>query len=164
MRRLGILVLAGFTALLVSRELALSLPILGVGPDLLILVVVAAVVGERPPRAALGGFVAGFLRDLALATPAGLSAFAYAVTAYPVALAGTVRGVWVYVGLVVGATLASQTIYGLGTLLVAQQAEVDPLPRVLLVTTTYNALLAPLLMPLLRRVVSLEGVQGGPSE
>lgn len=160
-----LLFVAAFTALLVSRELALSLPILGVGPDLLIMVVVAAAVGEQPRTAAVVAFMAGFLRDLdpQSTSPAGLSALAYAVTAYAVALVGAVRGIWVYVGLVAGATFVSQLLHGLGTVFLAQQAQVGPLPRVLLVTTFYNTLLAPLLMPLLRRILSPEGAMSGPA-
>ena len=163
MRRLLLLFVAVFTALLVSRELALSLPILGVGPDPLIIVVVVATAGEQPRTAAVGAFIAGFLRDLdpGSASPAGLSALAYALTAYAVALVGAVRGVWVYVGLVAGATFVSQVLYGLGAILLAQQADVGPLPRVVFVTTFYNTLLAPLLVPLLRRVVTPESAVTG---
>lgn len=163
MRRFGVFFLACFTGLLLSQELALSLPVAGVGPDLMIVVVVAFTSREQPRTAAMMGFFAGLLRDLVLPTPAGLTAFAYAVTAYAVALVGAVRGVWAFVGLVAGATFVSQALYGLGTILVATRVDVSPLPRVMLVTTLYDALLAPLLAPLLRRIASVEGVRTGTS-
>lgn len=157
MRRYFLFALASITALLVSGELALSLPILGIGPDLLILVVAAFALGERPRTAAFAGFAVGFVRDLLLTTPTGLTAFAYAMTAYGVALIGIPRGVGPVVGTFAGATFLSQLLYGLGAVFLGPQVDASPLPRMLIVTTAYNALLSPLLMPLLSRVVRVEG-------
>ena len=153
---------AAIVAVLLSAELALSLPIAGIGPDLIVLVVVAFAIGERPRTAATGGFAAGLLRDLLLTTPVGLSAFAYAATGYAAALFGVPRGVGPTVGLFAGATLVSQLLYGLGAVFLGPQIDPSPLPRMLLVTTAYNALISPLLMPLLSRVVRADsGVQTG---
>jgi rod shape-determining protein MreD len=143
-------------AILLSRELTLSLPILGIGPDLLIVVLVSFSIGERPRSAAIAGFAVGLARDLLLTTPAGLSAFAYAVTGYGVALVGVPRGVGPVVGLFAGATFASQLIYGLGAVFLGPQVDPSPLPRMLFITTAYNALISPLLMPLISRVVRAE--------
>lgn len=148
---------AVFIALLLSGELSLSLPLFGVGPDLVILVVVAFSIGERPRTAATAGFAAGLFKDLLLTTPAGLTSFAYAAVAYVVALLGVPRGATPVVGMFAGATFASQLIYGLGATFLGPQVDASPLPRVLIVTTAYNALISPLLMPLLRRVVRSEG-------
>ncbi len=148
-------------ALLVSSELTLSLPLFGVGPDLIILVVVAFAIGERPRQAAIAAFAAGFLRDMLLMTPAGLSAFAYAVVAYVVAMLGVPRGVGPVVGTFAASTFASQLFYGLGAIMLGQEVNASPLPRLLFVTTAYNALISPLLMPLLRRVVRAEGASIG---
>lgn len=164
MKRFATYGLACFTALLLSSELALSLPIADVGPDLVIIVVVAFVGGEHPRTAAVSGFGAGLLRDLLLTAPAGLTAFAYGLTGYATALAGPIHGVGRFVGMVAGATFVSQTIYGVGTLLVAQQVDASSLPRVILITTFYNALVAPLLMPLLRRIALVERATAGTHE
>lgn len=153
MRRYLIFGAAVVVALLLSGELTLSLPILGIGPDLVIIVVAMFAIGERPRTAAMAGFVAGFLRDLLLQTPTGLTAFAYATTGYGVAMLGLQRGAWQLVGTVAGATLSSQLIYGLGAALLGPQVDASPLPRMVLITTAYNALVSPLLMPLLRRVI-----------
>lgn len=147
---------ASLVALLGSSELALSLPILGLGPDLLIIVVAVFAIGERPRTAATAAFAAGLVRDLLLATPRGLSAFAYAVTAYSVASIGVTRGAWQLIGTVVGATFSSQVLYGLGATFLGPQVDASPLPRIVFVTTAYNALVSPLLMPLLRRVIPTE--------
>lgn len=159
------LVVAGTVLLgiLLTRELALSLPILGVGPDVLLLTLLAVSGGERPTTAATYGFGIGLVRDLLLATPEGISAFAYGVTAYAAAMAGSVRGVWATIGLVSGATFVSQVLYGFGTLVLTPNASMSSLPRVAFGTAAYNALLTPLLMPMLRRFTTLEGrprVQG----
>ena len=166
MRRYVLFALSSIAALLVSSELALSLPVLGIGPDLLILVVAAFAIGERPRTAAIAGFAAGFVRDLLLTTPTGLSAFGYAVSAYGVALIGVPRGVAPVVGTFAGATLLSQLLYGLGAVFLSPSVDASPLPRMLFVTTAYNALLSPLLMPLLSRVVRAEGapVTGASAE
>jgi rod shape-determining protein MreD len=155
-RRNVIFAVAAFVALLASSELALTVPILGIGPDLAIIVLAAYAIGERPRTAATAGFALGLARDLLLTTPKGVGALAYALTAYAVALLGMSRSAPAVIGTVVGATLMSQLIFGLGAVLLAPQLDASPLPRVILVTTAYNALVAPLLMPLLRRVIQRE--------
>jgi rod shape-determining protein MreD len=158
-RRYFLFAIASIVALLVSSELALSLPVLGIGPDLLVLVVAAFAFGERPRTAAMAGFAVGLVRDLLLTTPTGLSAFAYAATGYGVAFIGVPRGVGPVVGMFAGATFVSQVLYGLGAIFLGPQVDASPLPRMVIVTTAYNALLSPLLMPLLSRVVRAESAQ-----
>lgn len=153
MSRHVLFAVAATVAILLSAELSLSLPLAGIGPDLLILVVVAFGIGERPRTAATAGFIAGLMKDLLLVTPKGLSAFAYAVTAYGAALAGIPRGVGQAVGLLAASTFASQLLFGLGAIFLGPQVDPAPLPRMLFITTAYNALISPLLMPLLNRVV-----------
>jgi len=160
--RLWVFAFCIVAAILLSRELALSLPMLGIGPDLVVFVVIAFAIGQRPRTAAVAGFAAGLLRDLLLTTPTGLSAFAYAVTGYSVALIGVPRGVLPVVGVFAGGTFVSQLLYGLGAVFLGPQVDASPLPRMLFVTTAYNALVSPLLMPLLSRVVRPEG--GVPGE
>ena len=160
MSRYVLFAVAAIVAILVSSELALSLPIIGMGPDLVILIVVAFSFGERPRTAATAGFAAGLVRDLLLTTPKGLSAFAYAACGYGAALLGVPRGVGPAVGVFAAATFASQLLYGLGAVFLGPQVDPSPLPRMLIITTAYNALISPLLMPFLRRVVrASSGVQ-----
>lgn len=156
MRRYGVFAVACFGAVLLSSELALSLPLAGVGPDLLVIVVAAFAVGASPKASAMAGFAVGLFRDLLLTTPKGLSALAYSVTAYAASLVGEVRGVWATVALVAGSTVVSQGIFGVGAALLSGEVQGGPLPRVLFLTTAYNSLVAPLLMPLLRRIAPLE--------
>jgi rod shape-determining protein MreD len=156
-RRAAVFVLAALSAILISSELSLSLPIQGVGPDVLILVVVAFASGTRPTVSAGWGFAAGLARDLMLPSPRGVSALAYALTAYAVARLGEPRGVWAYTGLVGLASLMSQAIYGFGLLVLTPSASGSQLARVALAATVYNVLITPLLMPLLRRFSAPEG-------
>lgn len=156
MSRFVLLATAVFLALLLSGELALTLPFAGIGPDIVIIVVAVFSIGERPRTAALVGFGAGLVRDLLLSTPTGLSAFAYALTAYATALVGVSRGAWPLIGTMVAATFFSQVIYGFGAVMLGPQLDASPLPRMVFITTAYNALLSPLLMPLLRRVIPTE--------
>jgi rod shape-determining protein MreD len=152
---------AAVVAMLVSSELAFSLPMLGIGPDLLVLVVAGFAIGERPRDAATAAFIAGFAKDLLLTTPTGLYAFAYAAVAYVVAQIGIPRGVGPVVGTFAGATFVSQLIYGVGVIMLGLQVDASPLPRMLVITTAYNALISPLLMPVLSRVVRVEATQVG---
>lgn len=164
MRRYSIFALAVITGLLLSAELAFSLPLMGIGPDLVAIVVAAFAIGERPRSAAIAGFAAGLMKDLLLSTPRGLTAFAYAITAYALALGapGVSRRAGPLIATISGATLMSQLIYGLGAVLLAQRVDAAPIPRIVLVTTAYNALLTPLLIPFLRRVILPESaVQPG---
>jgi rod shape-determining protein MreD len=147
--------------MLVSSEISLSLPLFGIGPDLLVLVIAGFAVGERPRNAATAAFLAGLFKDLLLGTPTGLSSFAYATVAYFVAQIGVPRGVGPVVGTFAAATFVSQLLYGLGAMLLGPQVDASPLPRMLIVTTAYNALVSPLLMPLLNRVVRVEAAQVG---
>ena len=63
--------------------------VLGVAPDVLLLLAVVAGVVGGPRHGLLVGFAAGVLADLFVQTPFGLSALAYSVTGYVV---GTVQG------------------------------------------------------------------------
>ncbi len=161
MRRNALFAVGAILALAASSELGLSLPLRGLGPDLAILVVTAYAFGERPRNAAMAGFAVGLLRDLLLSTPVGLSAFAYAIVAYVVALIGVPRGVGPVVGTFAGATFASQLIYGVGVVFLGPQFDAGPLPRMLRITTLYNTVLAPVLIPLLSRIVRAEAAEVG---
>lgn len=157
MRRFSLFAVAVVVATLLSTELKLSLPLFDIGPDLVILVVTAFAIGERPRTATVAAFAAGLFRDLLISTPAGLSAFAYAVPAYVVAQLGIPRQIGPIVGVFAGATFFSQLLYGFGAVFLGPQVNATPLPRMLFVTTAYNALISPLLMPVLNRIVRAEG-------
>ena len=64
---------------------------------------------------------------LTWSTPAGLSAFAYAVVGYGVAMIGVPRGVGPVVGMFAVSTFVSQLLYGLGALLLGPSINASPL-------------------------------------
>jgi len=78
--------LACLIVLIVIVQVAVfpHLRIAGVVPDLGLVLAVAVAYRYGPEAGALTGFAAGLLYDLFLATPLGLSALAYAITAYAV--------------------------------------------------------------------------------
>jgi rod shape-determining protein MreD len=74
------IVLAG--ALFLQVAVAPHLTIAGVQVDLLLIVALAAGLAGGPDRGARVGFVAGFLWDLTVDTPLGLSALTYCLAGY----------------------------------------------------------------------------------
>jgi rod shape-determining protein MreD len=77
--RAGALVLV---VLLVQVTIATDLHILGVQPELLLLVAASAGVVAGPDRGAIVGFSAGLAYDIFLQTPFGLTALVYASVGY----------------------------------------------------------------------------------
>ena len=72
------------TAAVFQIGLAPDFPVVGIVPDLLLAVAMAAGVAAGPRRGAIIGFWCGLLFDLMRPGPLGLSALAYAVCAYGV--------------------------------------------------------------------------------
>lgn len=72
--------------LVVQVELFSELRVLGVMPELLLGVAIAAAWVGGPDRGAVIGFIAGLLYDLYLPTPLALTSLAYVLVAYSVGL------------------------------------------------------------------------------
>jgi rod shape-determining protein MreD len=131
--------------------------VLGVVPELGLVLAVAAAFRFGPETGALTGFAAGLLYDLFLATPAGLSALAYALTAYAVGVlqAGMLRSpVWLTPFLGFAGGLAG----GLTFLAIGILAGVDGLRTahalgVVVLAAVYDALVAPFVFLLVGRVL-----------
>lgn len=130
----------------------------GVSPDLLLAVVICFAILEGPSAGAALGFFGGFLRDLLLDAPAGLTGLSYLVIGYVV---GSVRP---YVGSetvfvpAAGVFLGSAAATGLYELLQALLGQrIPPLSRALAViglTALYNTILVPFIYPPLKRIAS----------
>ena len=69
-------------AVLIQAGVAASLSLLGVRPELTLVLAVAAGVATGPDRGAVIGFALGLTYDLFLQTPFGMSALIYALVAY----------------------------------------------------------------------------------
>jgi rod shape-determining protein MreD len=134
------------------------LRLLGVVADLGVVLAAAVAFHDGPESAALAGFAAGLGFDLFVETPVGMAALSYALTGY---LVGVVQGSLLraprWIPPVLGAT-AGLVGGGLFVLVAALSGTDEVLgpdtTRVVAVGALYDALLAPLVFPLVRRALT----------
>ncbi len=113
--------------------------------DLLLLVAVAGGMAAGPVRGATVGFIAGLSLDFVLLTPFGLTALTYLAVGYVVGTVhdGVLRSApWIPVVVTFVASAVAIVFYVILGQLVGQQFRVANLPRIVLVTSMMNALLA----------------------
>lgn len=153
--RLGLLVVA-----LVIAQVALfpHLRVDGVAPDLGLVAAVAVAYRHGPEAGAIVGFGAGFLFDLFLRTPLGLSALAWALTGYIVGVisGGMLRTDW-WAALVLGAAgglLGGSLFVLIGGLVGQDDLVTSNSVRVVLIAAAYDAVLAPVIFLLVRWALS----------
>lgn len=140
-------------ALVVHTVLLPSVRIVGVMPDLMLLVAVAAGLEAGPGFGAAVGFASGMLADLVLPTPLGLSALVFTLCGYAVGVTkgGLIRGAWWFPVLVVlAASSIGEGTFALAGWMIGEEGLVNGhLPTIMLVVAILNAILA---MPVLRTV------------
>jgi rod shape-determining protein MreD len=144
------------TALLLQSTVFFRLQLLGVRPELLYLVTIAIALLEGPNEGATVGFVSGLAQDFLMNEPKGLTALTLTLLGYGVGMfrqfivspsplvptivvgVGTAVGIAFYeiVSVLLG-NFHEDTAYGV---------------KVALLTAAYNAVLTPILYPLLRRI------------
>lgn len=152
-RALRVLMLA---MLVVVLQVALfpHVRMFGVVPDVGLVLAVAVAYYDGPEAGALTGFVAGFMYDLFLETPLGLSALTYALTAHAVGVmrAGMLRSPrWLPVALGSVAGALGATLFALMGILVGVDAlRSGRTVGVVVVSALYAALLAPFVFRLVR--------------
>jgi rod shape-determining protein MreD len=151
--------LAALVFMIVIIQVAVfpHLRLFGVVPDLGLLVALAVGYHEGPEAGAIVGFVAGFGYDLFLETPLGLEALSYAIVGYGIGVfeSGLFRSPrWLasFLG-AAGGLAGGLTLIAIGVL-----AGVDAVKGTQGVITIsyaalYDALLAPLVFFLVRRVL-----------
>jgi rod shape-determining protein MreD len=147
------------TALLLQSTLFAQIKLGGAKPELMYLVTTVLAMLEGPASGAIGGFTAGMTQDFLLNDPKGITALTLTLLGYVV---GTVRQ---YITtpspalptiLVAGATAVGIVFYGFVSFLLGRlPGGFLFLLRVALLTALYNALLTPLLFPVIRRVAEL---------
>jgi rod shape-determining protein MreD len=119
-----------------------------VSADLLLALTVAAGLTGGPNKGAIVGFAAGLIFDIFLATPLGLSAFAYCLTGYLVGLVenALVRTAWwISILFTAGGVAFGTTLYVVvGELLGQSELFTEDYPKVIIVVSLYSALFAPL--------------------
>lgn len=151
------------TALLLQTTVFSQVKLLGAKPELMYLLTVVLAMQEGPASGALGGFAAGMGQDFLLNQPKGITALVLTIVGYVV---GLVRQYVVTpspmlpVLLVAGATFVGVLFYGFTALLLNQlTGGFLYLLRTAVLSALYNALLTPLLFPLIRRVAEASRAQ-----
>lgn len=157
MRRTLLLLAVILSALLLQTTVFADVLLLGAKPELLYLVTIAFAFLDGPTSGAISGFAAGMTEDFFLDQPKGITALTLTLLGYAI---GMLRQYVVSpsplfpVFLVAGGTFGGILFYGIVSFLLGQlDVSVLYLIRVAALSALYNAMLTPLLFPVLRRVV-----------
>lgn len=133
-------------ALLLQTTVLVRLRVLGVMPDFMLLVAVAAGITAGPISGAGLGFASGMVIDLFLPTPLGLSALVFTLVGYAVGIAntGVLRSAWYIPMLVAGAaSVGGVTLYAVAGSVLGEQLLTAHLITIASVVGVSSALLAP---------------------
>jgi rod shape-determining protein MreD len=141
-------------ALVLHTAVLPHLRVLGVAPDLLLVLGIATGIAAGSDRGAVVGFVAGLLADCFLQTPFGLSALCYSLVGYVV---GSVQATILHatrcmpVATTILASAAGVTLYAvLGAVLGSDELLGGHLPEVAIVVALLNGLLVLVVAPVVR--------------
>lgn len=155
MRRTILLTVVVVTALLLQTTIFADVRLFGARPELMFLLTIAFGVLEGPASGAITGFAGGMAQDFFLNQPKGITALTLVLVGYAI---GMLRQYIVSpspvlpVFLVAGGTFAGVLFYGVVTFLLGQlDTSWVYLFRVAALSATYNAILTPLVFPILRR-------------
>ena len=144
------------TALLLQSTVFAQVKLLGVRPELMYVVTILMAILEGPSEGAIVGFAGGMAQDFLLDQPKGITALTLTLLGYAIGLARQyivspsplLPTILVAVGTFAGVIFYETVSFLLGQLN-------DPLLfslRVALLTSLYNAILTPLVYPVLRRI------------
>jgi rod shape-determining protein MreD len=156
LRRILALFAVIVTALLLQSTVFAQVKLLGVRPELMYVVTILMAIIEGPSEGAIVGFAGGMAQDFLLDQPKGITALTLTLLGYAIGLARQyivspsplLPTILVAVG-----TFAGVIFYEIVSFLLGQMD--DPLTfslRVALLTSLYNAVLTPLVYPVLRRI------------
>jgi rod shape-determining protein MreD len=144
------------TALVLQSTAFAQIELLGAKPELLYLLTIVLAMLEGPAVGAVGGFSAGMAQDFLLNDPKGITALTLTLVGY---LVGALRP---YITtpspllptlLVGGGTMVGVLFYGFVAFLLGQLPEgLVFLLQTAVLSGIYNAVLTPILYPILRRV------------
>jgi len=155
-RRAVVWIAVILTCLLLQTTVFAQLELGGAKPDLVYLVTIVLAYLEGPSSGALAGFAGGMAEDFLLNQPKGITALTLTLVGYSV---GLLRQYIVSpsplmpVFLVGGATTAGVLFFGLVRFLLGEPVDgAAYVIRVALLTGLYNAILTPLVFPIIRRV------------
>jgi rod shape-determining protein MreD len=143
-------------ALLLQTTVFADVRLLGARPELIYLITIVFALLEGPASGAIAGFAGGMAEDFLLNQPKGITALTLTLLGYTVGLLRQyiVSPSPVVPVVVVGAgTFVGVLFYGLVSFLLGQfDTTALYLLRVAALSAAYNAILTPLLYPLLRRL------------
>jgi rod shape-determining protein MreD len=156
-RRVLVTIVIIVTALLLQSTLFWNLKLLGVRPELMYLITIVIAILEGPNEGAITGFAAGLAQDFMLNQPKGITALTLTLVGYAAGLARQyiVSPSPLLPMILVGVgTAAGIAFYQVVAFLLGQLEETFSYAiRVTLLTALYNAILTPIVYPLLRRVI-----------
>ncbi|HEY1332137.1 MAG TPA: rod shape-determining protein MreD [Actinomycetota bacterium] len=145
------------TALLLQSTIFAQIRLAGAKPDLIYLVTIALAYLEGPSSGAIAGFAGGMAEDFLLNQPKGITALTLTLLGYAVGLLRSYvasPSPFLPVLIVGGGTSVGVLFFGLVTFLLGEPVgSAAYLVRVALLTGVYNAILTPLIFPIIRRVV-----------
>lgn len=155
MRRTLLLTVVIVTALLLQTTVFADVRLLGARPELMFLLTISFAILEGPASGAITGFAGGMAQDFLIDQPKGITALTLTLLGYAV---GLLRQYIVSpspvlpVLLVAGGTFVGELFYGLMAFLLGQlDVTALYLFRVAALSAVYNAILTPLVYPVLRR-------------
>ena len=144
------------TALVLQSTVFAQITLGGTKPDLVYLVTIVLAFLEGPASGAVAGFTGGMAEDFLLDLPKGITALTLTLVGYAVGMLRqyiTTPSPLLPVVLVGTATAGGMLFYGLVSFLLGQlEVSAGFVVRVALLTGLYNAVLTPLLFPVVRRV------------
>lgn len=159
MRRTLLLVVVVLSALLLQTTVFADIRLLGARPELMYLLTIAFAFLDGPSAGAVTGFAGGMAEDFLLDQPKGITALTLTLLGYAV---GMIRQYVVSpsplfpVFLVAGGTFAGLLFYGVLSFLLGQlDVSALYLVRIAALSALYNAILTPLLFPVLRRAIEI---------
>jgi rod shape-determining protein MreD len=156
-RRVLSIVAVVVTALLLQSTVFARLRLLGVRPELLYLVTIVIALLEGPNEGATVGFASGLAQDFMMNQPKGLTALTLTLLGYAVGMfrqfivspSPLVPTIVVAVG-----TAAGLAFYEVVSVLLGNfHEEAAYGVKVALLAAAYNAVLTPILYPVLRRII-----------
>jgi rod shape-determining protein MreD len=155
-RRIVAVIVVIVTALLLQSTVFAQLRLLGVRPELLYLVTILVAFLEGPGEGAVIGFISGFAQDLLLNEPKGILALTLTLLGYTI---GMLRqfivspSPFLPVILVALGTAGGVLFYVTVSFLLGNfDSSIGFAVRVALLSALYNAILTPIVFPVLRRV------------
>jgi rod shape-determining protein MreD len=154
-RRVLLLAAVIFSALLLQTTVFAEINLLGAKPELLYLVTIAFGMLEGPASGSITGFAGGMAQDFLLDAPKGITALTLTLLGYAI---GKARQFIVSpspvlpVVLVAIGTFGGVLFYGVVSFLLGQlDTSWLYLLRVAVLSAVYNAILTPLVFPIMRR-------------